>query len=1002
MIGILLLGALLAACVLPRRVVAESKGEKAVLPAPGERVHGFVVEEILPFPEVGAQMVRFTHEATGARLLYIASDDVNRVFDLTFFTEAVDNTGLPHIFEHATLGGSQKYPSKALFFNLVHQTYNTFMNAFTTDIMTSYPVASLSEAQLLALADVYTDSCLHPKIMEDEAIFREEAWRYRLESEESPLTLEGTVYSEMKGALDLQRMAEYHFYRALFPSSLSANISGGDPEAIPTLTWERLKAYHDNYYTPSNCIAFLYGKFEDYEAFLRLLDEAFTPIGRHETVHARHGGTMASGEIETLAHFPVEAGSETARTSAALYGIPCAELSREEETTCELLVSLLNAPSSPLMQRLSEEIPWGSYTCAWDFTTPVTTLAFRADNIDPEDAPEFRRIVREELERLARNGLPQEMVDSLAASTAMDMRLLREGKNVGLSLIQAMAYFIAAKDDVRAYQRSLAAVRKMAKLNREGGYAALARKRLVHPETSALVVTVPDAGGVERREAELAQRLLAVKAAMSPQERRALIEKTLREKPAEDASAMVRRVQVVGLSTLPEEVKRYPLQERMTQDVLCIEALCGVSGVGRIELFHDLSGLPQEMIHWAKLSHDLASFLDGKTHDRQQMATLCERYLYDFSASITAMGDQKDPMPKLRVSWISADEDLAQGYAICEEVLFGLCYDDVEKVRAGIQYLRSAKRADITAAPISVMMARALGRNNLRHRYMSHLMGLDEYAFLCEVEKEIDLHPQEVVERLKEAVEALKRRAGAMLSFAGNAESIRLNRQHMEAWAACLTPGEVPKAELHLPVAAAREALIIDSQVQYNGIAADEETLGMRYSGDWAAVTSLVSDAFLYPALRERYGAYGVIHLAAERDGLAMVSYRDPNVARTFETYEEIPERLRREPVDEKRLEGYILSQYARLAMPAGELAGAGGAIADRVRGFDPLRKLEAMRALKRLTPEALRDFVPIYEALVREGVRFTAGGAAAIRGSGLYEVILDPFGKDGADAEQR
>ena len=128
------------------------------LPQVGDVVCGFEVVEIREFPLIGADCVLFEHQKTGAKLMYIANEDTNRVFDLTFLTRPTDNTGLPHVFEHSTLDGSEKYPSKALFFNLSYQTYNTYMNAFTMDRITSYPIASLSEAQLLKYADYYTDS----------------------------------------------------------------------------------------------------------------------------------------------------------------------------------------------------------------------------------------------------------------------------------------------------------------------------------------------------------------------------------------------------------------------------------------------------------------------------------------------------------------------------------------------------------------------------------------------------------------------------------------------------------------------------------------------------------------------------------------------------------------------------------------------------------------------------------------------------------------------------
>jgi len=188
---------------------------------------------------VSASVVRFVHQKTGAQLYYIANDDINRVFDLTFRTESPDDTGIPHVFEHAVLCGSEKYPSAQLYSNLKFQTYNTYMNASTYHRYTSYPVSSMSEAQLLKLADFYTDSCFHPMVMEDESIFRTEAWRYRLNDPDDPLTIEGTAYSEMLGKRSVERSSYMNALKAMFPGTTVGNDHGGDPEYIPDLTWLR-------------------------------------------------------------------------------------------------------------------------------------------------------------------------------------------------------------------------------------------------------------------------------------------------------------------------------------------------------------------------------------------------------------------------------------------------------------------------------------------------------------------------------------------------------------------------------------------------------------------------------------------------------------------------------------------------------------------------------------------------------------------------------------------
>ena len=961
--------------------------------APGRKLCGFTVQEILPFPAIGARMAHLRHDATGARMLFIENDDTNRLFDLTFFTEAVDSTGLPHIFEHATLGGSDRYPSKSLFFNLIYQTYNTFMNAMTSDRMTTYPVASLSEAQLLALADVYTDSCLHPRIMEDESIFREEAWRYRLSPEDGPLTLEGTVYSEMKGALSLSSMASYNLYRALYPGSLAANVFGGDPDVIPTLTWQRLREYHDAYYTPSNCLAFLYGKIEDPEAFLRLLDGAFTPLGTHAAVHAREEGRAAPGFTERAVPFPAERGGDTENASCIQYGVACPGLSYEDRLNMDLLASLLSASASPLIQRLQEVLPTGDFDCGWDNATPEGTLVFTCENVNADDAPLFRRTVDEVLRGVAEDGFAPDFVDAMAASVSLSMKLLRESQQVGLSVVQGIAYGYATTGKLTQYLDFIDALDSLPALSGAGVFQALVRRFLLNPESAALVSTYPAPGMKEEKDEALRAALEKKKAALTPEERSALVEASAAEPEADDASALVAKVQAVTARSLPEELRRYEVRESAgLPGMRMMDVPAGVEGVGRIGFFLDAAGIPQPLLHWARLYLDLMPYLDGERHTRAELATLSGRYLYSFSARLSAMGSGADYVPRLRVSWLSQDRDVGAGYGVAEELLRTLRVDDAEKLTGGIRAVRANLRLNVTQAPFPLMQRRAFGYALPEFRYADYLSGLDYFAFLKEAERIAKDAPAQAAALLREARDCFLHLDGAVFSFAGNDESIRRHREHALRFAQNLLPGGMARASYAFPPVPEREGLIIDSAVQYNGIVCDFAALGMPESGALGAVVSLVSDAYLYPMLRDRYGAYGVLHGVTARAGLSVISYRDPNVEKSFEILEGLPGMLASLSMPQEKLDGYILSRYSGLASPVGELAGAGAWIASLMEGTEPDRALRQMRELKALTPAGLADCVPAYRALVERGRRFTAGGAAAVRGCGLYDAVQDPF----------
>lgn len=187
-----LLGAMLALFALG------AAAQEQELPAVGDELCGFKVTQIVHNEQYDLDFVHMEHEKTGALLVYIPSEDTERSFTVSFRTPAESDKGIPHVYEHSTLGGSEKYPDPSLFFSMMNQTYNTYLNAATYISNTTFDSASLSEEQLLAFADYTMAGLYHPLIMTDERSMMREAYRYELADEDSSITLTGTVYSEMR------------------------------------------------------------------------------------------------------------------------------------------------------------------------------------------------------------------------------------------------------------------------------------------------------------------------------------------------------------------------------------------------------------------------------------------------------------------------------------------------------------------------------------------------------------------------------------------------------------------------------------------------------------------------------------------------------------------------------------------------------------------------------------------------------------------------------------
>jgi Zn-dependent M16 (insulinase) family peptidase len=296
--------------------IAAAEDTLPSLPQIGEVVSGFKTIEVGNMEMINSKTVLFEHEKTGAKLFFIQNKDNDRAFDITFRTPAADNSGANHVLEHLTVSGSQKYPLKNGVFTIGSQTYCSFINAFTSQNFTTYPVSSMSEKQLMKLTDVYLDCAFHPSVCNDKNLFYREAWRYEMSDSSVPLNITGTVYNEMKGALgNINTAARYNDLKTLFPNSVESNVSGGDPAKIKNLTYEQIIKTHDTYYQPSNSLMILYGNV-DYRSFLKFINDEYLSKYDRKNVSVDKGKVAPfKSKVEKTFKFPVTASASTKNAS---------------------------------------------------------------------------------------------------------------------------------------------------------------------------------------------------------------------------------------------------------------------------------------------------------------------------------------------------------------------------------------------------------------------------------------------------------------------------------------------------------------------------------------------------------------------------------------------------------------------------------------------------------------------------------------------------------------
>lgn len=967
----------------------------------GDKVNGFKVTEVTSFDLIDADVIVLEHEKTGAKVMYLANEDTNRVFEITFRTPALNDTGVPHVFEHSTLDGSEKYPSKSLFFNLSYQTYNTFMNAATYNFMTTFPVASLSEAQLLKYADYYTDSCLNPTVCDDESIFREEAWRYVLPTADDELTLAGTVYSEMKGAYTIGSAASYNFLKTMFKGSTHANVSGGHPDFIPDMTWKDICDYHDTYYHPSNSYTCMYGKFEDADAFLKLLDSYFSKYDKKNIVIDDDKYEPLTESTEKVYEYAFEEGSDTDKGSTVYYGFALNTDDIDVLNRYDLLTTLIGDDSSEFSKSMKKELPYAASSVYVDFTVPGGAVIFAATGINQEDSATFKSIVDKSLKNIAKKGFDEEAVDAIVAAYKLDILLTGESSEVGTAVIPNIMYYWASTGDDHAYFKAIDALDYFKEYTEDGTFKKLIKNTLLDKDTvTALVTTVPVAGLKEKQDAALATKLAEYKAGLSEKEIKAIVDATAaygNEEP-EDNTEYIRQITAVTVESLPEETRIYDYTDVTTKDgIRKVDVDANIDGVGEATLLLDAKGLTQDQLQFFQLYTDLLGSLDTEKYTVAQLSSKINRYLYSpvIKVSLMDMNTDEEYHPYLRASFITMDEDLQAAYDLVYELMYNTKFDDIDQLKGEITKLKTSVKDEINATPYAAQIYRMAGAKDELYGYLNYINYFNYYSFLCDVEEIIEVYPEVIVGYLESIVEYFNNSTNAISGFAGNAKSTEKNRAAADAFIAKLDKREIIPQKYEFEEIPEAEGIVVDSAVQYNVIFADLDALGLdEVTGDLDAITTYVTDTYLYPMIRDQYGAYGVMHYMFS-NGMYVASYRDPNVAETYAVYAMLPELVKSlEDVDQETLDGYILSSYSGYAMPTGELTGGYNAMFNIIGGYDQEEVLDNMRALKSVTPESAKKYVGLYTKLIENGYISTSGSASAINSNaGLFMSVMNPFG---------
>ena len=869
------------------------------------------------------------HKKSGARIALMSNDDSNKVFYIGFRTPPTDSTGVAHILEHSVLEGSREFPVKDPFIELIKGSLNTFLNAMTYPDKTLYPVASCNDKDFANLMHVYLDAVFYPNIYKEPRIFFQEGWHYELQDSCDELSINGVVYNEMKGAFSSpDDVLEREISTSLYPDTAYANESGGDPEAIPQLTYENFLEFHRKYYHPSNSYIYLYGDMDMAER-LAWLDEAY--LSAFEQIEVDSSVSFQKPfekPVEYRKEYPISEGEDTAHKTYLSCNISAGDvLNRDEYVAFQIQdYTLCSCPGAPIKQALLDAGIGEDVYSYFENGIRQPYFSIVAKNADEAQKDEFLKIIENVLAQICKEGLDK---NTLYAALNYYEFKYREadfgsypaGLMYGLQIMDSWLYdetlpfiHIEAGD---TYQ-------KLRGLVETDYYEKLISEKLLHNPHRSVLVLAPVKGLEEKREQELAETLAAYKNSLTEQEIQKIIEATRAQEEfaeMEDDPEDLKKIPLLARTDIRRETEPVIYEERKLDDITVLYHQLPTNKITYYRYLFDCKDVPAELFPYLGILKAVLGLVDTADYSYQKLAQQMDLYTGGIGAVTNIYTNAKDLSRQKITFEMKAkvfDDRVKEAVDLTEEIMMTSSFVDEKRIGEILAELRSRMQSSMISAGHSVAFNRALSYVSKTAALSEVLNGMEFYRLVDGLVNDLSNQFADLSEKLSMLCQYLFRRENLMVDVTAAGEEqyqrfAKLTAAMKERLYSC----ELVKAEpFKVVLEKKNEGFGSASAVQYVCRAGNFISKGLEYTGALRILKGIMNNDYLWNNIRVKGGAYGCMCNFGKSGDSFFVSYRDPNLKKTVDVFEHAAEFAENFGQDERAMDQAVIGTMSELEIP--------------------------------------------------------------------------------------
>lgn len=947
-----------------------------------EIIHNFKITRARQSEELGGTLYEMEHTKTGAQLIWLDNKEDNMLFSVSFKTLPWDDTGVFHILEHSVLAGSDKYPVKEPFLDMLKSSMNTFLNAMTFPDKTMYPVSSKNEKDFINLMRVYLDAVFHPAIYHNESIFRQEGWHYEKDEENNRFYYNGVVFNEMKGVFSsVDSVIEHEVMKMIFPDSTYSFESGGDPKAVPDLTYDSFLKAHSEFYSASNAKIYLDGNLP-IDKVLGIIDnEYLNDFEREDKSHEiNHQQPINACTAQRYYEIGKDE-DEKQKTYIALAKVFADWNERKRIIAYDLISSYLAGTNeSPLKRAIIEKglaqdvefyVESGIYQ-------PFYIILFK--NTEAENKEEIIKTYNEVISRIIEQGIDKDELTACLNQYEFSLREPEEPQGLTRN-INAMNSWLYDGDPM-IYLESNDIVKEIRE-DIESDYFNEILKDLVDESSTAQLTMLPSkTKGDDDREREQ-QRADKESSLWNDDELKSVIDTTNNMRKWQDTPDSPEDIATLPKLSLSDVDPAPQWTDTLSDDINGVKVLfhpVDSNGVIHCNLYFSTADCDDKALAQLSIMSELLGVLPTKNYSSAQLQQIIKKNFGTLGfTTATANVKNKPELCKVyfHVYFSVLENNIDNAVDIVSEILCTTDYSSESIIKENLLQSGELLYQSIMSSGHLFSLRRALSKTSASAYVQEKTQGYDVFRFIKNINDNFDNE----IDALKNDMASLAEKV-FVSSRLVMSQSAKNKNEKITEIISKLPSGEKSKKEYfekQPEKESVREAILIPSGVSYASSGANLAKYNTEYDGRLTVIANLLTYGYLWNEIRVHAGAYGCGFRAGTNSNAVFHSFRDPNPLNSIEVYKNTSEFIKEFVNSDEDIEKYIISSIASTDRLMSSAKKGQFADMDYLSGTSYENKLSANTAMLNMKKEDLLEYCNLFDDMAKGNSICVIGNADAL-----------------------